>query len=508
MNYEALLEELGLDGTPQKQTSKSPQNNTRASDNTYITKTPETQQKKIKLILNVNLSSNQVEQLMIYQDEDPKLKVSEFCHLHQLDKNAQNVLLKQINSNTNSDNYQSQQKLQQQNYYSRQLQSYSTKESEQPGERLYQLAQKKREQRDNQIKQYQTEKQEQEQQQLQQTPKLSKQTKIYLEQAGYRKNGYMKEKGTLKDKQIQQVFLDEQGKEYNFVPQINELSKQMSHYIREKQHYENVFDELYEQARNRMYSQPEQDIPECTFKPSVNTNFKIDDDFLTRMEKKQEELKERRELIKMKYENVDLKTRQLLYRPKICRSPYAQTSSEKPVHEKLYLQSKLKSEKLQQMSEQKVIEEKESLNVRLKNELSEDIVFLQRKKILKQLFTEMDTNQDGQIQCSYEEINNLTPNIIQTLWPIFKYLQEQKRILDFDDFFQSVYEYCINLPQIQKDVIFKKSKNNYLTMKDQDYTFTPKTNKKSKSMNTVHYPSCKCEICTQIAIIQRQLNDK
>lgn len=29
------------------------------------------------------------------------------------------------------------------------------------------------------------------------------------------------------------------------------------------------------------------------------------------------------ELIKMKYENVDLKTRQLLYRPKICRSPFS-----------------------------------------------------------------------------------------------------------------------------------------------------------------------------------------
>ena len=72
-----------------------------------------------------------------------------------------------------------------------------------------------------------------------------------------------------------------------------------------------------------MYSQPEYDIPECTFKPSVNQNIKIDEDFLTRMEKKQEEQKEKRELIKMKYENVDLKTRQLLYRPKICRSPYA-----------------------------------------------------------------------------------------------------------------------------------------------------------------------------------------
>ncbi|CAD8047515.1 unnamed protein product [Paramecium sonneborni] len=36
-----------------------------------------------------------------------------------------------------------------------------------------------------------------------------------VEQAGNHKNVYMKEKGTLQDKQIQQVFLDEQGKEYH-----------------------------------------------------------------------------------------------------------------------------------------------------------------------------------------------------------------------------------------------------------------------------------------------------
>ena len=54
MDYEALLEELGLDTTPQKTKSKSPLH-TRATDNTH------TDSGKIKLILNVNLSANKVE---------------------------------------------------------------------------------------------------------------------------------------------------------------------------------------------------------------------------------------------------------------------------------------------------------------------------------------------------------------------------------------------------------------------------------------------------------------
>ncbi|CAD8047517.1 unnamed protein product [Paramecium sonneborni] len=108
----------------------------------------------------------------------------------------------------------------------------------------------------------------------------------------------------------------------------------------------------------------------------------------------------------------------------------------------------------------------------------------------------MDTNQDGQIKFYFEEINKLLLNIFQIFGKI---IIRTKKILDYDDFFYIQFLNIVSMYLQFKRCHFQEIKKNQLSFQQSlKLFFYSKNQQKTKSMNIVCYPSCKCKICSQI----------
>ncbi|KAM3141167.1 hypothetical protein pb186bvf_006772 [Paramecium bursaria] len=463
MNYDTLLEELGLNDQP---------------------KTQSPEQKRVQLVLNVNLSSNKIEQLMIYNSDNYNTKVEEFCKQHNLPPGAKATLLQQIYNTTNqsfSTNYQSTKP------------NTATPKKKNPGDRLYKKALIKKSQMENKISEFKAQEEQHQISQLQPKPLLDKYTQRINKINGYTK-GYMRDK-----KQVQYPQLYEVDKHCTFQPQIDNLSKDMIEQMRKNQYFDNIFDDLYERARNKQIAQVEKEEPECTFQPFISSVSSFtEDDFLTRVQRDIELKKEKQELIKLRYENTDLKSHQLLFKPKVGRGPKKPHKSQ-PIHEHLYQQHRF--QQIIRTEKQKNLEE-ENTSITV-NEISKDLVFQKRKQMISDLFKQMDYDKDGYIGCNQDEVNNVPHQIVSILWPIFQQINNMDENVDNEDFFELVYQFVDKLPQIDKDKIFNKTS----TKINVAPSFKPQINKKSEYICSKQqdYQSCKCETCNLNREIQNML---
>ncbi|KAL4487213.1 hypothetical protein ABPG72_017932 [Tetrahymena utriculariae] len=272
-------------------------------------------------------------------------------------------------------------------------------------------------------------------------------------------------------------FLEEEMKDCTFQPRINELSEYICSMKEQKdigsnddnQDKQNKkkqpqrFEYLFENGRQKNFQKsqptPAQLIDKnCFFKPEINkVSQDIRSSFYERIQQykviRQE--KEINQLRQKLNEFKDKQTGQPFFQPQTGRAPFKQRNQENlNVNEFLYQQFKIDSsrKKREQLEKQK---EKPQLQI---NDNSRKIVQQLEDNRLREIFSLLDDDQDGQIDSKNINITSISPKILELISPVLYEMEDYHFQLNYEEFSSAIKRLAKGMTSQQKNDLFLYSK--------------------------------------------------
>lgn len=261
-------------------------------------------------------------------------------------------------------------------------------------------------------------------------------------------------------KKLKESYEKEYYKECNFVPKINNTARSRESLG------SNKHKELYNQAgerKERKDKRIEEDFKQWTFKPDVGSAkkknvFETTDQFLDRLETSKrineiemEKIRKEKEKLEIEYANSKPYKRPGSSQPEKSMSRY----NSAPIWDYLYSQRDSKKKEIE-TSQQEFLKHMEAASLSKKTTENSDKIYNDfRIKQYERLFTQMDSDFDGQISASAINISVIELPILKLLTPFFEELEKSKAIVNLQDFCQKMEDYYKTL-NVEKRAIFLK----------------------------------------------------
>ena len=214
-------------------------------------------------------------------------------------------------------------------------------------------------------------------------------------------------------------------------------------YIKNYQNY-NAFDYLYYESENLgKKNKKKQELNfkrNHPFKPRISqyakniNNNESTNEFFNRISKNLEEIKIVNSKPKKNKPNLLEKNdinNNYNFRPRISRGPKNENQRDINVDLNGFYDKRITKEKnkLQKLKEE---EEQEKKNIY--NQKSKDIIIKMKFKKYKELFSKLDSDQDGLISSSKIQLTKVEKNVLQNITPILEELNQTKKEMDFKEF--------------------------------------------------------------------------
>ena len=129
------------------------------------------------------------------------------------------------------------------------------------------------------------------------------------------------------------------------------------------------------------------------------------------------------------------------FRPKISRGPKNKNQRNITVDLEGFYDKRITKEK-KELQDSKKEEEKEKKN--LFNQKSKDIIIKMKLKKYKELFTLLDSDQDGLISSNKIQLTKVNENVLKNISPILEELNQTKKEMNFKEF-------CIKLDKLMTE---------------------------------------------------------
>lgn len=163
-------------------------------------------------------------------------------------------------------------------------------------------------------------------------------------------------------------------------------------------------------------------------------------------------------------------------------------SGGKSVHEDLYIDSKVRQQRIVDDKCRQIYQERKSKFNRYLNKKPTNYAVRHRSKSRKimqkvkiqrctDLFQKLDNDQDGYISSQKIDILGVSNDIIDLITPLLLRIEQKELILDYSQFYDILDKFSKNLTIDQKNLLFGPTKQ--LTSRDVMNTFRPRINSKS-----------------------------
>lgn len=163
-------------------------------------------------------------------------------------------------------------------------------------------------------------------------------------------------------------------------------------------------------------------------------------------------------------------------------------SGGKSVHEDLYIDSKVRQQRVVDDKCRQIYQERKSKFNRYLNKKPTNYAVRHRSKSRKimqkikvqrcrDLFEKLDNDQDGYISSQKIDILGVSNDIIDLITPLLLKIEQKELILDYSQFYDILDRFARNLTIDQKNLLFGPTKQ--LTSRDVMNTFRPRINSKS-----------------------------
>ena len=227
-------------------------------------------------------------------------------------------------------------------------------------------------------------------------------------------------------------------------------------YLKNYQKY-NTFDYLYYESKNiGKKNKKKQELNfkrNYPFKPKIsplakkmkNKKKESTNEFFDRISKNLEEIKivnskSQSNKNKSSEKNVK-KNNNYNFRPKISRGPKNKNQRNITVDLEGFYDKRITKEK-KELQDSKKEEEKEKKN--LFNQKSKDIIIKMKLKKYKELFTLLDSDQDGLVSSNKIQLTKVNENVLKNISPILEELNQTKKEMNFKEF-------CIKLDKLMTE---------------------------------------------------------
>ena len=403
------------------------------------------------LILNVDVSDNKKDKIIVHEYDVPEKLATEFVKKHNLNSNIIDVLAKEIYRNI-SDLLKPHQNINLQTTYSSTIypqckfsNSKATSSTENYGEKLYSKGLKKIEQNTNMKQVLKMQIEQEENQELTFKPKINPISNIIAQRNTNRSQDSIKKKeNTIAKYQIEKRV--EEQIACSFTPRINSSSNKILQNT--KKIISNRFNHLYEEANIRRQKQEKLNREnEFSFKPELCNNYRINSSAERLYVKKScDDLNNSNKNRELK----DPITGQDFFIPIINKGIYYR-NREIPIGDHLYSMEKKNIESSYDYSRNP------NLQARKK---TEELVQKSKVNRYSEIFQQLNPNDEGLI--SYERINQkyVEPIAYKLLQPLLDELKSGNETLDFEQFYYSMDNLLKILSQDEKKVftLYKRSK--------------------------------------------------
>ena len=226
-------------------------------------------------------------------------------------------------------------------------------------------------------------------------------------------------------------------------------------YLKNYQKY-NTFDYLYYESKNiGKKNKKKQELNfkrNYPFKPRIsplakkmkNNKKESTNEFFDRISKNLEEIKivnSKSQINKNNNAEKNAKNKNYNFRPKISRDPKNVNQRNITVDLDGFYDKRITKEK-KELQESKKEEENEKKN--LFNQKSKDIIIKMKLKKYKELFTLLDSDQDGLISYNKIQLTKVNENVLKNISPILEELNQTKKEMNFKEF-------CIKLDKLMTE---------------------------------------------------------
>ena len=215
-------------------------------------------------------------------------------------------------------------------------------------------------------------------------------------------------------------------------------------YIKNYQNY-NAFDYLYYESENiGKKNKEKQELNfkrNHPFKPRISPFAKkmknkkeSTNEFFDRISKNLEEIKidnSKPKLSKKTSKEKNDKKNNYNFRPKITRGPKNITQREVTVNLEGFYDKRITKEKKDLLNSKK---EEENEKKNLYNQKSKDIIIKMKYKKYKELFSLLDSDQDGLISYNKIQLTKVDENVLKNISPILEELNQTKKEMNFKEF--------------------------------------------------------------------------
>lgn len=196
----------------------------------------------------------------------------------------------------------------------------------------------------------------------------------------------------------------------------------------------NIHDFLYLEAKlkeKRKKNERDKIMAEiCPFKPNITSDYKpqreeeTTDQFFSRMAKAKEKPEEEI-IINPKAPILDVKTGQVLFKPRISKGNFPSI----PRNDKA-LKRQINEKEKKQREIQKSIKDKNRIFL----DHSKEIIYRMKIDRFKEIFDSLDSDHDGFISSSKIQLSTLDHEILEGIIPLLKELQENGQEITFKEF--------------------------------------------------------------------------
>ena len=444
------------------------------------------------LVINIDISESIKGMITVHENDDPDQLSEEFLARYKLDASMKNPLVSVIesyqsrfkqrkasehkktlsqDSDVQGSNQSTAKRLLQ---YSHKYSGSYTKSSSVPrinyGHLLYQKGIKMKESIRTSSEQHAKDNENKITRELTFKPKISTNSSQIVKNLNKKKRED-KSKG-----QIQQLKLKseaEKMKECYFIPMIRDTnSKGIEKHVSKESSSKNIFDSLYDDAKERRKSQST-----LIRKPSpvVIKDERKADDVVERLTSSRVKLDERVERMRKEIEaNYDTVTGQKFFTPVTGRKPLS-TRGEGPVWDELY---RLKGNKEKQSSDNDL-----SFNVNFKKplpscEVSNKLFVQFRQRKFERIFNKLDSDKDGKISNKKINLGLCSGNLLKILNPLFDELQRCNVEMGIEEFVQKLDVIYASLSTQEKMSLVKSDVNPAV----ENFTFAPEINKNATKL--------------------------
>ena len=227
----------------------------------------------------------------------------------------------------------------------------------------------------------------------------------------------------------------------------------------------NTFDYLYYESKNiGKKNKKKQELNfkrNYPFKPRIsplakkmkNNKKESTNEFFDRISKNLEEIKivnSKSQINKNNNAEKNAKNKNYNFRPKISRGPKNVNQRNITVDLDGFYDKRITKEK-KELQESKKEEENEKKN--LFNQKSKDIIIKMKLKKYKELFTLLDSDQDGLISYNKIQLTKVNENVLKNISPILEELNQTKKEMNFKEF-------CIKLDKLMTEERENNKENN------------------------------------------------